>query len=147
MWSMVQIREAVLNDIPAIFAIRTAVKENSATMQRLAELGITPAYISEGLKSHYKGWVADDDGRVVGFSIADKTDNSIWAMFVLPDFESRGLGRALMARAVEWLLECGADRIWLTTGPDTRAAGFYLHLGWTPTGTTSNGETRFELGL
>lgn len=59
---MVQIREAVLTDIPAIFAVRTAVKENSATMQRLAEIGITPISVAEALQSHCKGWVADDDG-------------------------------------------------------------------------------------
>jgi hypothetical protein len=34
---MVAIREANLADIPAIFAVRTAVKENAASIERLAE--------------------------------------------------------------------------------------------------------------
>jgi hypothetical protein len=53
----------------------------------------------------------------------------------------------LLLRADGWLKETGADRIWLTTGPETRAAGFYRYLGWTAQGLTARGETRFELDL
>jgi hypothetical protein len=59
---MAVIREAVYADIPAIFAIRIAVKENAATLERLAELGITPASVRDSLVSNYKGWVADIEG-------------------------------------------------------------------------------------
>jgi ribosomal protein S18 acetylase RimI-like enzyme len=144
---MVAIREANLADIPAIFAVRTAVKENAATIERLAELGITPALVGDALKSHCKAWVTNLDGHVVGFVIADMSTKSIWALFVLPEFESRGIGKALMLYAVRWLKETGADRCWLTTGSDTRAAGFYRRLGWTAQGLTAGGEMKFELDL
>jgi GNAT superfamily N-acetyltransferase len=141
------IREATAGDVPAIFVIRTAVKENAASMARLAELGITPASVEEAFKSHCKGWVAQCDDVTVGFSIADRTTESIWALFVLPEFEARGIGRGLMMPAVEWLRGTGATRIWLTTGPETRAAGFYRHLGWAAQGLTPKGEMRFEKAL
>lgn len=63
----------------------------------------------------------------------------------MPEQEGRGLGRQLLDAAVAWLWEQGADRIWLTTGPDTRAAGFYRHVGWGVAGVTEQGEIRFEL--
>jgi hypothetical protein len=46
---------------------------------------------------------------------------------------------------VGWLWEEGARCIWLTTGPRTRAEGFYRHLGWQDAGVTEHGEIRFEL--
>jgi GNAT superfamily N-acetyltransferase len=141
------IREATADDVPAIFAIRTAVKENDASMQRLAELGITPESVGEALKENCKGWVAQCDDVTVGFSIADRTTESIWALFILPEYEARGIGRALMKPAVEWLRGTGSKRIWLTTGPETRAAGFYRHLGWTAQGLTPKGEMKFEKAL
>ena len=47
--------------------------------------------------------------------------------------------------AVQWLWDNGATRIWLTTGPDTRAAHFYARRGWTHTGDAERGDIRFEL--
>lgn len=141
------IREATADDVPAIFAIRIAVKENAASMARLAELGITPESVCKALKENCKAWVAECDDRVTGFVIADRSTQSIWALFILPEYEARGIGRALMTPAVEWLRETGAKRIWLTTGPETRAAGFYRHLGWTARGLTPKGEMKFELDL
>ena len=144
---MIEIREAVIGDIPAIFSVRIAVRENPASMERLRELGITPESVANDLISSCKGWVAEDCGQVVGFSVADIVTKSIEGMFVLSEYERRGLGRALLQRAVDWLRESGVDRAWLTTGQSTRAAGFYRHLGWKATGMTPQGEMRFEMDL
>jgi GNAT superfamily N-acetyltransferase len=90
-------------------------------------------------------WVAEDDGRIVAFSIADHKKNTIFALFVLPEYEGRGLGRELLARAVCWLWDHEADVLWLTTGPGTRAARFYERAGWIKTGTDAKCELRCEL--
>jgi GNAT superfamily N-acetyltransferase len=142
-----EIREATSSDIPAIFSIRTAVNENAASLARLLELGITPDSVAEAFGAQCKGWVAIEANQVVGFSIADAQAKSVWTLFILPEFESRGIGQALMKRTIDWLRETGAARIWLTTGPTTRAAGFYSYLGWNATGMTPHGEIRFELDL
>ena len=55
---------------------------------------------------------------------------------VLPEYEGRGIGAGLLARAVDWLRERGWRRLWLATNPDPngRAHGFYRAQGWRPTG-------------
>ena len=107
--------------------------------------GWTPERVADAFSPGRKGWVVEHDGDVVGFSIADSNTRSIWALFVLEEYAGRGLGRLLLAAAVSWLWDQGVDRIWLDTGPETRAAGFYRRLGWQPTGTTAKGEIQFEL--
>ena len=136
---MVIVREALHQDIPAIFHVRFSVRENLLSEEQLRQ-HVTPESLAVLLKSQCKGWIAEEDGQVIAFSIADSKTRSIWALFVLPQHEGRGLGRQLLDPAVAWLWKQGADRIWLTTAPDTRAAGFYRHLGWSVAGTTQQGE-------
>jgi GNAT superfamily N-acetyltransferase len=77
-----------------------------------------------------RGWVCEIDGRIVGFSYASKVDHSIWALFVLPGFEERGIGKELLKLAIDWLFEIGAARVVLSTEANTRADRFYLSQGW-----------------
>jgi GNAT superfamily N-acetyltransferase len=133
------IREATRSDIPSLVFVRGSVKENILTSD------IPLERIAAGLEGRGRGWVAEYEGRVVGFSMADREESMIWALFLLPEWEKQGLGRALLGRAVEWLWSEGCGRIWLTTEPGSRAEGFYAHLGWTQSGVTEKGEVRFEL--
>lgn len=133
------VREATRGDMPELVEVRGAVKENILTGH------IPPERIVAGLEARGKGWVAEDAGRVVGFSMADREESMIWALFLLPEWEGRGLGRELLERAVGWLWDEGCERIWLTTEPGSRAEGFYAHLGWVRVGLTEQGEVRFEL--
>lgn len=133
------IREATRDDVPALVAVRAAVKENILTSH------IPEERIVDGLEVRGKGWVAEHEGRVVGFSMADHVESMIWALFLLPEWEGQGLGTALLERAVGWLWREGCESIWLTTEPGSRAEGFYEHLGWTRAGVTDKGEVRFEL--
>ena len=72
-------------------------------------------------------------------------DPSIFALFVLPEHEGRGLGNRLLDLALQWLWDNGAELVWLTTSPDTRAARFYVRRSWTPAGMVPGGDMRFEL--
>ncbi len=137
--------EARPEHIPGMFRVRLAVTENALTEERLRELGITPESLKAELGQRYQGWVIEEDGQVVGFSIADVQTFSVWALFVMPGFEGRGFGTRLLDRAVEFLWDRGATRIWLKTDPDSRAAGFYRRSGWRESGTIDNGEITFEL--
>jgi GNAT superfamily N-acetyltransferase len=138
--------EARLEHIPGIFLVRVAVVENALNLEQLRELGITPESLEAGLASgDRKGWVVEEDGRVVGFSIADAPTRSIWALFVQPGYEGRGHGRRLLGEAVDWLWSIGSDRIWLETAPSTRADEFYRRSGWIESGTMPGGDLRFEL--
>lgn len=124
------IREADPGDIPATFEIRTATTENAMTAAELRASGITPERVDSLLRTDARCWVADAVDRTVGFCIANADSGSIWALFVRPSYEGRGIGRRLMDAAIEWLWENGARVIWLETETNTRAEGFYEHLGW-----------------
>jgi len=63
-----------------------------------------------------------------------------------PAHEGRGHGRLLHDTTIEWLFAGGHDRLSLTTGPGTRAEGFYLAAGWQPAGHTDGGELMMVRG-
>ena len=121
------IRQATLLDIPAMSAIRLSVKENMLS---------DPSRVTEQMYRDYlellgRGWVAEVDGEVVGFSYADKTDASIWALFVSQEYEGKGIAKRLLQVAVDWLFALGHESVHLSTSKDTRADRFYTGQGWT----------------
>ena len=121
-------------------AIRRAVKEN-----RLVSTVIGDDEVIRAIEETGRGWVALEDGEVVGFGIANRDTGSIWALFIDPPHEGRGHGRQLLDAMTAWLWSVGAGSIWLSTDPDTRAERFYTRAGWKPVGTMPNGEVRFEI--
>ena len=135
-----KLRVAVRADIDAMHALRMAVREN-----RLVSAVIGAADYEREIEVTGRGWVAELDGRVVGFAIGNARDGNVWALCVDPDHEGRGIGRQLHDVLIAWLFESGLTRLWLTTDPRTRAFGFYRAAGWRATGTTPQGEQRFEL--
>jgi GNAT superfamily N-acetyltransferase len=139
------VREATGADMPGISRVRTSVTENLLTREQLDARGITEASVAASFLKDSKGWVALSGDEIVAFAIADRASRSIFALFVLPGWERRGLGSHLLDLALDWLWRNGADRVWLTTGPDTAAAGFYERRGWIATGDVATGDIRYEL--
>ena len=92
-----------------------------------------------------KGWVAEVDGRIIGFAIADLQGRSIWALFIHPDFDRQGIGRALHDIMLNWYFGQTTGPVKLSTAPGTRAAGFYRCAGWRETGHAASGEVQFEM--
>jgi GNAT superfamily N-acetyltransferase len=137
-------REATSADVPGISRVRTSVVENALTIEQLEERGITNASVAASFLTDSKGWVALQGEEIVAFSIADRATQSIFALFVLPAYEGRGIGSALLDSALHWLWNSGAERVWLTTGPGTKAVRFYEKRGWTCTGQGPRGDLRYE---
>jgi GNAT superfamily N-acetyltransferase len=119
-------RRATPADIPAMSAIRLAVRENVLSDPRKVTLAMYEDYLDR----LGRGWVAELDGEVVGFAYGARADASIWALFVRPEHEGKGIGKELLALAVAWLFEIGAGRVVLSTDPGTRADRFYAAQGW-----------------
>lgn len=143
-WSVVQrattLRPAVRRDIPALQRVRLAVQEN-----RLSDpTRITEADYVAAMEERGRTWVIEQGGEVVAFA-SGYAAGSVWALFVHPDHERRGHGKALHAAMVAWLWSLGHSRLWLTTEAGSRAERFYLAQGWQPVGTTPDGELRLEL--
>ena len=143
-----RIRAATVSDVEALFDIRTSVGENHQSQEELVSIGVTPDSVSQMLCTTSRAWLAEIDGQPVGFSMADGQQGTVFAMFVRPGYEGRGLGRALMCEAEEWLYSQGHNEIWLLTGSDQglRANGFYRHLGWSVGGIEDDGQLRFVKG-
>lgn len=120
-------RQAGVADIAAMSRIRLAVRENALS----DPTRITDAMYRDYLDRHGRGWVAERDGEIIGFSYADRTDASIWALFVDPVHEGLGAGKRLLRLAVAWLFELGFDEVRLGTQAGTRADRFYAAQGWT----------------
>jgi GNAT superfamily N-acetyltransferase len=134
------IRQAVFQDTPAVHAIRLSVHENV-----LRSPDVTgPAYL-RAIEVTGRGWVAEEDGKVAGFGVGNRDTGNVWALFVRPECEGRGYGKALQAAMLEWLFAQGVHRACLTTQPRTRAERFYRHGGWRFVRICANGEAEYEL--
>ena len=135
------LREATIEDIPQIQIVRHSVKEN-----RLSNPGlVTDALCEENLTIRGKGWVCEIGDEIVGFAIADLKEKNIWALFVNPKYEGRGIGKRLHNIMLDWYFKQGQDYVWLSTAQNTRAEKFYSMSGWTNAGILPSGEVKFEM--
>lgn len=136
------IRIATVADIEQMQIVRNAVKENM-----LSDPSLVPnADVEDYILRRGRGWVYEVEGTIVGFSIVSIQDKNVWALFVHPDHEGKGIGQQLHDVMMHWYFSQTEDTVWLSTSPGTRAEGFYRKNGWTATGLTRSGEVRFEMG-
>jgi GNAT superfamily N-acetyltransferase len=123
-------------------AIRHAVREN-----RLSDPNAVTAADCAAFIDRAEMWVWVEDGMIQGFSAGDPCNGDIFALFVDPAYEGRGIGRALIAMACATLRAAGHDAATLSTQPGTRAERFYRANGWTTAGTNRKGELVFRKPL
>ena len=133
-------RIATLADVPGMHVVRRAVRENRLTTGRITEASYAPEIGQTG-----RGWVVEREGAIAGFAVGNVVTGNIWALFVHPDHEGHGVGRALHDVMVAWLFDQGLTRLHLTTEPETRAQRFYERAGWVRTGEDEHGDAAFEL--
>ena len=77
--------------------------------------------------------VAEEEGRVVGTTMAGYDGHRGWIYYVVvhPDFRRRGLGQALMAEAESRLKVLGCSKVNLQVRAGNHAAvDFYRNLGY-----------------
>ncbi len=134
-------REATIADIKQIQIVRNAVKENILSNPAL----VTDADVQDYIVRRGKGWVCVIDNVVVGFSIVDLVEHNIWALFVHPDAEGKGIGKQLHDLMMDWYFKQTNETVWLSTTPGTRAETFYKMQGWKEVGLYGKGEVKFEL--
>lgn len=134
-------REAQISDIEQIQVVRNAVKENV-----LSDPSLVPDKdVEEFITNRGKGWVCEIDGTIVGFAIADLVKNNIWALFIHPDFENKGIGKKLHGMMMDWYFVQTNETVWLGTAPNSRAEKFYRLQGWKAVGVHGQGEIKFEM--
>lgn len=135
------IREAKIEDIKQIQIVRNSVKENMLSNPDL----VTDNDCKEFITVRGKGWVCEIDNIIVGFSIVDLKENNVWALFIDPVFEGKGIGQKLHNIMLDWYFEKTKEKIWLGTAFNTRAEGFYRKAGWSEAGLHGTKEIKFEM--
>ena len=134
-----QVRRATAADIAEMHQIRLAVSENRLSANSGVSEQSYRSLVSEGA-----AWVAETGAGMAGFAIVDAATQNVWAVFVDPNAQGQGVGKALHDRLLQWSRAQGIHRLWLSTSPGTRAEQFYRKLGWSEFGLTETGEIRFE---
>ena len=134
-------RVATIQDIPQIQVVRNLVKENTLSDPSL----VTDDDCIEFITKRGKGWVCETDDGIVGFAIADLKDCNIWALFIHPDHERKGIGKELHRLMMDWYFSQTDHTVWLGTSPQTRAEIFYTKQGWKNVGLVNKGEVKFEM--
>ena len=134
-------RHAETSDIKNMQLIRNAVKENVLSYPALVPDEAVEKYINQ----RGKGWVCLDLGIMAGFCIADLIDDNIWALFVLPAMEGKGIGRKLQTIMLDWYFTNDKQLVWLSTQKNSRAEKFYRLTGWKEAGPYGKNEIKFTM--
>jgi len=134
-------REAKMDDIKQIQIVRNSVKENTLSNPDLVSDKDCEVFLFE----RGKGWVCEIENQIVGFAIVDLQENNIWALFLKPEFEGKGIGSKLQTLMLDWYFSKGKEQVWLGTSPNTRAEKFYTKSGWIRNGMHGSKEVKFEM--
>lgn len=135
-------RQATTEDIPQIQIVRNSVKENQLSNPNL----IPDQLVEEFITKRGKGFVCEIDKKIVGFSIVDFVENNVWALFLLPEFEGKGIGKKLHQLMLDEYFSKTKETIWLSTEVNSRAETFYKKQGWKNAGFLGN-EVKFEMSF
>jgi ribosomal protein S18 acetylase RimI-like enzyme len=132
----VTIRPGTVEDAAALVELGRAVVPatygpiSEAEAARTLETWWSTEALAESL-ARLPHWVAEDPvERLVGVgNLGTRGDRRVmWKLYVHPDQQGSGLGRALLDRVID---ENGAEPLWLSyVDGNTRAAGFYAAHGF-----------------
>ena len=119
------IRKATPEDAPALADIH--VRARRGCMPYLPDLHSPEdvlEWVREVMPQHDEVWVAEDDGRVVGFFAL--SDGLLYHLYVYPEHHGQGAGSQLFDRVKE--LAPDGFRLWVFQR-NTQAREFYEHRG------------------
>ncbi len=132
-----EFRPARPDDAGTCVTIRGKTRQNAVSEAQLRALGVTEASWGDDIRTGaLPGHVCMVNGEIVAYCFGDRATGEIVVLAVLPDFENRGIGMALLQRTVRELASVGHGRLFLSCSPceSSRSYGFYRHLGWQSTG-------------
>ena len=119
-------RKATIKDIPLIQVVRNSVIENQLSDPNL----ITDELVKKFITERGTGFVCEIDDTIVGFSIVDFIENNVWALFLLPEYEGKGIGKKLHQLILDEYFSKTQKTIWLSTETNSIAELFYKKQGW-----------------
>lgn len=131
-------RKAIPDDAPTCVAVRGKTRENSFSVEQLKAIGVTVDSWREGIRDgSFPGYVCLFGGEIIGYCFGEPATGEIVVLALLPEHESRGIGRKLLNTMVNDFKNLGHKRLFLgcSSNPAVRSYGFYRHEGWRSTGT------------
>lgn len=131
----IAIRPAVDADIPIMQDIEIVGCQIFADigMQDIADDGAHETELLAGYIAGGRAWVAELDGRVCGYALADWYDGAahLEQVTIYPDYAGRGVGSMLVDTVAAWGRERGATELTLLTFRDVPWNGpYYRRLGF-----------------
>jgi len=146
-----KIREANINDVEGI------AHAHLLSWRETYRGIITESYLSNlSVEQRKKNWIwtfnhlnmnesiciaEEMDGRIVGFSNSGKNrsteydyDGELYAIYLLKEYQNKGIGRMLFEASVERLRSSGYKRMMLWVLKDNLTLGFYQRFGGTVIG-------------
>ncbi len=122
----VVVRQAAGDDFSAIKSLLAQLNPNE------------PDSFSGEVRQGWKGFVAERDGRVVGFLLATFTDygisyeaSGVIEQLVIDEaHRDAGAGRELVAACCGWLASEGIHMVFVSTADGTDTASFYERCGF-----------------
>jgi GNAT superfamily N-acetyltransferase len=144
----IEYRTATPCDIAQCIDIRGKTRENAISAKTLADFGITEAsWSAQVAAGSLTGYIGMASGRMAGYCFGSAESGEIVVLALLPEHESKGIGKELLRLAMSELHSLGHKRLFLgcADDPNVRSYGFYRHLGWRSTGETdSHGDEVLE---
>lgn len=147
---MVELHPISEDNVRAVFELEVAPHQRGHVAPNAWSL-------AQALAEHDIAWprAIVADGEVVGFLLLemdpDEEDGRpywLWRLMVGAHHQGRGYGKAAVALAVDELRARGATELYTSWVPgDDGPEGFYLRLGFVPTGEWDEGEKVAVLAL
>jgi len=90
---------------------------------------------NSGNNPNFHTWVAKDHNEVIGFCLVVKHEdaNEVKSIYVLPKYQGKGIGKALMVKAFDWVDKEKPLKLGVVVY-NTQARNFYRKLGFVETG-------------
>jgi ribosomal protein S18 acetylase RimI-like enzyme len=89
----------------------------------------------------FHSWVALEETVLIGFCLVkqDDQENLLQALYVLPDFQNKGVGKRLLQTALDWL---GREKevVLNVASYNEKALAFYRAFGFVPNGAVASSE-------
>lgn len=133
-----EIRPLVLADMPLVRALARRIwpvaYAGILTPEQIENL-LTRIYEVENLQKEWaeghRFWAACDDGLAVGYASGYREDAAVWLkkLYVLPECQGRGVGRALMQTVIEAFAPAEEIRLLVNSG-NHAAQAFYTRCGF-----------------
>ena len=134
-----QIRKATIEDIEAIQSIAKitwAVTYNflpAGQMEYMLDWMYSTTSLQQQMQNGHQFFVAEVDDTLIGFASVSKEDGDTYKLnklYVLPNTQKTGAGKALLLSVIAFAKENGGREIQLQVNRNNNAKDFYLKHGF-----------------